>query len=102
MLIILSAKSEPPLNMQNTGKQNTFLVPRKSIAKDDLPEFARALPYGIILPAYSPHRNSGDVVELADTQHLGCCAARLESSILSVPTIIVHLLAGEEIIWSKR
>src|SRR5687768_11630 len=37
--------------------------------------------YGIL-----PSR--GDVAELADAQHLGCCVERRESSSLSVPTSV--------------
>ena len=39
------------------------------------------MPHGILL------LTNGDVAELADAQHLGCCVARRESSSLSVLTI---------------
>jgi hypothetical protein len=45
------------------------------------PPLQPGMPHGILL-----HTN-GDVAELADAQHLGCCAARRESSSLSVLTM---------------
>ncbi len=44
-------------------------------------------------------------MELADTQHLGCCAARLESSTLSVPTFTsppAPLLQERGVLWRNN
>lgn len=40
----------------------------------------------IILDKASPSQFNGEVVELVDTQHQGCCAERCEGSSPSFPT----------------